>query len=121
MITNLNKLILKMVILLFLSSNLFSEELCKFNILKINHKKSLICEKNQLVTGILKFKSESSNYPFVYNSGYDIHIPKTFKKEVLNFIEKLCNKTQIIRLKTITNLNDKENFSNELIVSCKKK
>ena len=122
MIINLNKIFLNVIILMFLSSNLFSEEFCRLNIFEPYQKKNITCSKNQSILGILKFNTMTRNYPFDFNPGLNIHIPKTFKKEVLNFIENLCNKKKVIRLKTITNFDkNNESFTNKLLVSCKKK
>tara|TARA_E500000178_G_scaffold325770_2_gene353400 strand:+ start:3418 stop:3786 length:369 start_codon:yes stop_codon:yes gene_type:complete len=122
MIINLIKIFLNVIILMFLSSNLFSEEFCRLNIFETYQKKNITCSKNQSILGILKFNTMTRNYPFDFNPGLNIHIPKTFKKEVLNFIENLCNKKKVIRLKTITNFDkNNESFTNKLLVSCKKK
>ena len=107
---------------MFLSSNLFSEEFCRLNIFETYQKKNITCSKNQSILGILKFNTMTRNYPFDFNPGLNIYVPKTFKKEVLNFIENLCNKKKVIRLKTITNFDkNNESFTNKLLVSCKKK
>ena len=122
MIINLNKIFLNVIILMFLSSNLFSEEFCRLNIFETYQKKNITCSKNQSILGILKFNTMTRNYPFDFNPGLNIYVPKTFKKEVLNFIENLCNKKKVIRLKTITNFDkNNESFTNKLLVSCKKK
>ena len=107
-------------IILFVPLQLLAGEFClNENILLIKE-----ATKNcnfQKTLGLFSFSSDSSNHKYQYNEKYNVMILTEFKKEILNFIDKNCQKNEI-NIKEVINFNrEQKNFLTEVFLQCKNK
>ena len=103
--------------IIFYCSILTSKDYCSFNDI-LNLKKKVSCKNGNLIFGNFEFSSEYSNFEYDKIDDLKIKVLKKFKKEILSYINKNCDKKNI-KIKEITNYVDsREDFSTKVIISC---
>tara|TARA_B100000989_G_scaffold106416_1_gene77991 strand:- start:1401 stop:1766 length:366 start_codon:yes stop_codon:yes gene_type:complete len=107
-------------IVLFLPLQLLAGEFCINKNILLNKETTKNCSF-QKTLGLFSFSSKLSNHKYQYNEKYNVMILTKFKKEILNFIDKNCQKNEII-IKEVINFNrEQNNYLTEVFLQCKHK
>ncbi|MAT32497.1 MAG: hypothetical protein CMP42_00850 [Rickettsiales bacterium] len=102
---------------IFYCSILTSKEYCSFKDI-LNLRKKVSCNNGNLIFGNFEFSSKYRNFEYDKIDDLKIKVLKKFKKEILSYINKNCDKKNI-KIKEITNYVDfREDFSTKVIISC---
>ena len=104
--------------IIFFSSILTSKDYCSFKDI-LNLKKKVSCKNGNLIFGNFEFSSTYNKFEYDKIDDLKIKVLKKFKKEILSYINKNCDKKKNIKIKEITNYVDtREDFSTKVIISC---
>ena len=104
--------------IIFYCSILTSKDYCSFNDI-LNRKKKVSCKNGNLIFGNFEFSTKYRNFEYDKFDDLKIKVLKKFKKEILSYINKNCDKKKNIKIKEITNYVDsREDFSTKVIISC---
>tara|TARA_B100000886_G_C20304294_1_gene441062 strand:+ start:219 stop:566 length:348 start_codon:yes stop_codon:yes gene_type:complete len=107
------------IFLYFFSFNLFAADFCVINNILEKNQEIVDCNDKKLLFGYLEFKSKKKDLNFLFDKELNEYVPQRYKSEILTFIRKNCNK-RTLKIKTITNFNNKSNdYLNEIIIKCK--
>ena len=103
---------------IFYCSILTSKDYCNFNDI-LNLKKKVSCKNGNLIFGNFEFSSKHRNFEYDKIDDLKTKVLKKFKKEILSYIDKNCDKKKNIKIKEITNYVDyRGDFSTKVIISC---
>ena len=104
--------------IIFYCSILTSKDYCSFNDI-LNLKKKVSCKNGHLIFGNFEFSSKYRNFEYDKIDDLKIKVLKKFKKEILSYVNKNCDKKKNIKIKEITNYVDsRKDYSTKVIISC---
>ena len=95
-----------------------SGEFCSFSDI-LEQKKKIYCKNGNLIFGNFEFFSKNNNFKYIIISELKLKVLKKFKKEIMLYINKNCDKKRDIKIKEVTDyIDSKDGYSTKVIISC---
>jgi len=95
-----------------------SDEFCSFSDILVQ-KKKLYCKNGTLIFGNFEFSSKDNKFEYEIINELKLKVLKKFKKEMILYINRNCDRKRGIKVKEITNyIDSSDDYSTKVIISC---